>query len=245
MACAVLTLSGCKSSDYRKATELMDNGSYDYAIAIFEELGDYKDSADKIAECKYGSAVSLYDSGDFKGAYEKFKLLGDYGNSKEYVKKAMWEIIYEKYPYTDDITKSAVPKVVDGDYKYAISIAADQEKDGLDIKLITTDLSETYHIIGMTIYENKNDTTVAALYETSVTGNKIDIGGSATLDIDKYNENYKLEWNITVPTSLPELYNSVKSGFDTGFLLMITYLEQEFNSNGLGFTLADIGFTNY
>ena len=38
-------LTGCDSSDYKKATELYESGNYDEAYEAFTELGDYKDSA--------------------------------------------------------------------------------------------------------------------------------------------------------------------------------------------------------
>ncbi len=42
---AVISATGCDSSDYKKATELYNSGQYSDANAIFSELGDYKDSA--------------------------------------------------------------------------------------------------------------------------------------------------------------------------------------------------------
>ena len=40
----MLPLAGCKYSDYQKAQDLAENGDYDDAIAVYQELGDYKDS---------------------------------------------------------------------------------------------------------------------------------------------------------------------------------------------------------
>jgi len=40
-------LCGCKSSDYQAATELMQNGDYKEATAIYHSLGDYKDSKER------------------------------------------------------------------------------------------------------------------------------------------------------------------------------------------------------
>lgn len=69
------------NSKYKKAIELKEKDSYDEAIAIFSELGDYKDSSDLINEIKaekeearinalINNAQSLYDSGDKLGAYQ-------------------------------------------------------------------------------------------------------------------------------------------------------------------------------
>ena len=37
-------LSGCKSSDYKKAQELYSSGNYEEAQTVFFKLGDYEDS---------------------------------------------------------------------------------------------------------------------------------------------------------------------------------------------------------
>ncbi len=42
---------GCKSSDYNKALEFQESGDYTSALAIYEELGDYKDSASQAEYC--------------------------------------------------------------------------------------------------------------------------------------------------------------------------------------------------
>ena len=46
----------------------MDNGKYQEACSILENLGDYKDSKDLIIESKY-SALTLIDSGKHEEAY--------------------------------------------------------------------------------------------------------------------------------------------------------------------------------
>ena len=47
-----ISLTGCKSSDYKEAVSLEEAGEYSAALAIFEELSDYKDSANRIISCK-------------------------------------------------------------------------------------------------------------------------------------------------------------------------------------------------
>ena len=74
---------------YNYAVALMDSGKYEDAISAFTELGDYKDSADriseskeKIKELKYGDAVALMDAGKVDEAYSVFVELGDYKDSE-------------------------------------------------------------------------------------------------------------------------------------------------------------------
>lgn len=42
----VFALTGCDSSDYKKAMSMYENGEYEEAAKLFTELGDYEDSAE-------------------------------------------------------------------------------------------------------------------------------------------------------------------------------------------------------
>lgn len=58
-----LSLSGCKSSDYKKAASLEEAGDYSVALEIYKEISDYKDSADHIALCEAMiSAIDGYEA---------------------------------------------------------------------------------------------------------------------------------------------------------------------------------------
>ena len=77
---------------YSNAVSLMEDGKYYEAIAAFEKLDGYKDSADKIDECnisiidgKYKNAVSLMEAGKYAEAIELFSTLSDYKDSKKYL----------------------------------------------------------------------------------------------------------------------------------------------------------------
>lgn len=57
-----LSLVGCKSSDYKKAVELEEQGDYSGALELFNGIQDYKDSSDHITYCTdMDSAVTAYD----------------------------------------------------------------------------------------------------------------------------------------------------------------------------------------
>lgn len=65
----LLSLTGCKSSDYKKAHELAESGDYEGAAAAYQELGDYKDSEEralalehKVIEQQLESLISQYQS---------------------------------------------------------------------------------------------------------------------------------------------------------------------------------------
>lgn len=46
------SLVACDSIDYKKAIEMCNNGNYEEAIEIFRNLGDYKDSAERLAQAE-------------------------------------------------------------------------------------------------------------------------------------------------------------------------------------------------
>lgn len=82
----ICSLTGCKSSDYKKAEELMGAGNYKEALSIYESLaldGSYKDSAEKVLECKYQIAGIAYDDMDYLQAYDIYCELNDYKDSLE------------------------------------------------------------------------------------------------------------------------------------------------------------------
>lgn len=46
-----ITLSSCKSIDYKRAVSLQEENDYSVALVLYEQLGDYEDAADRLAEC--------------------------------------------------------------------------------------------------------------------------------------------------------------------------------------------------
>lgn len=88
------------SKNYDKACSLMEEGKYDNAIALFEDLGDYKDSGDKITESKYQKACQSLEDEEYQTAETMFKELGDYRDSED--------------------------KAVESKYRYGISLIEDE-----------------------------------------------------------------------------------------------------------------------
>lgn len=80
-----LLLSACDSSDYNKACKQFENGDYGTAQTSFEALGDYKDSANMVIECRYQLALMEVTNGLYESAAAHFEALGDYKDSCEQV----------------------------------------------------------------------------------------------------------------------------------------------------------------
>ena len=103
----VLCLSGCDSSDYKKAVSLMESGDYAAAEQMFTKLGDYEDSAEKILECRYALAVAAFEKGEYELAISAFEALDSYNDSAEKVLECRYAL--------------AVAAFEKGEYELAIS----------------------------------------------------------------------------------------------------------------------------
>lgn len=57
-----MSLVGCKSSDYKEAIKLEEQGDYSGALELFNGIPDYKDSSDHITYCTdMDNAITAYD----------------------------------------------------------------------------------------------------------------------------------------------------------------------------------------
>lgn len=88
----VLTTVIIPNNRYNKAVALMDAGNSDEAYSIFQELGNYKDSAEKAVNIRYNDAVALMDAGNYVVAYEALIALDGYKDSTDKASS-----IYDKY----------------------------------------------------------------------------------------------------------------------------------------------------
>lgn len=103
-----LALAGCDSSQYKKATSLYEAGDFEAAASLFEELGDYENSAEMALACKYTYAAQLLENGDYDAAKEIFEKLDNYAESKNFCKQCDYQ--------------KAEDAFVSGDYEAAISL---------------------------------------------------------------------------------------------------------------------------
>lgn len=89
---------------YNSAKNLMSDGIYEEAICAFEAMGDYKDSKNKIDECKeaqiekkYKKAINLMDKKKYYDAITTLKKLDGYKDSEKKIKKCNEAISEGKY----------------------------------------------------------------------------------------------------------------------------------------------------
>ena len=75
---------------YNQAQKQFDQGNFDEAIVIFEELEDYKDSPEKVLEAKYAKADKLFAGGDFDAAEILFYELNDYNDASARLRETLY-----------------------------------------------------------------------------------------------------------------------------------------------------------
>lgn len=76
---------------YNRAVNYIEEGKYDDAIALIDELDGYRDSEDLLDEAYYGKGMSCLEERDYASAIEIFKELGSYNDAREKLKEAQYE----------------------------------------------------------------------------------------------------------------------------------------------------------
>lgn len=109
-------------SKYKKASQLADKQQYDEAITLYESLGKYRDSEQRILKTKkekeeyllsleaeqnetvYQNAEELYNQKKYIDAAKEFEKIEDYSDSKERVKECLYfqaEYLFQNGRYDD------------------------------------------------------------------------------------------------------------------------------------------------
>ena len=92
VVCVIMFTVVKPQKEYDTAVSLLEYGSYDEAIEAFEKLGNYKDSAEKISECKYQKAKDKFDFWDYDGAAKLFQEIPDYKDSVDKLKECKYQM---------------------------------------------------------------------------------------------------------------------------------------------------------
>lgn len=95
VAATVIVVWGIPFARYKSAQDLLTDGQYDQAAAVFAEMGDYRDAQLQLLECDYQKAQSLLGAGDESSLAEAesiFRSLDDYQESAELAKQASYAL---------------------------------------------------------------------------------------------------------------------------------------------------------
>ena len=79
--------STSKHDTYSSAVDLYNNGEYDKAANMFDEISNYMDSGEYVLLSKYNSAKQSEKDGQFAEAAKKYSSLGDFSDSAERARK--------------------------------------------------------------------------------------------------------------------------------------------------------------
>ena len=192
---------------YNGALSLMNEGKYEEAISVFDELDGYKDSITKINDCKdlilnaqYDKAISLMNEGKYEEAISAFGELDGYEDSIIKINDCKDLILNAQY-------EKAIFLMNENKYKEAIDVfisldgykdSRDKIKDSkdkireLEIKVIkSADVGDTV-LFGT--YEQNNDTSDGTenieWLVLAKEDNKILVISDKALDCHPYNMTY-------------------------------------------------------
>ena len=123
-----LSLTGCKSGDYKDATKLQDEGKYEEASKAYQQLGDYEDSTERKNEC---DNMVLAIEGYNKAKADLEKKNSDLESSIQDAEA----LIAEK--------KTALDDSLNAKLETAISNAKSSKKDAIDMKKDVDGINES------------------------------------------------------------------------------------------------------
>ncbi len=146
------------ASDYKKATEMLNNGDFVNAAEAFVALGEYKDATEQVLLCNYKEAERLESVGRKAAAAMAFGALGDYSDARTR-SFALWDKIAVRETFDVDNSIYAIKedgsiyiaKYVSKEREFELVEAPDYWNDVIDIDC------ETSHVL-------KSDGTVVDWY---------------------------------------------------------------------------------
>lgn len=162
------------SINYYHADQLFENKKYDEASFAFSKLYRFKDSKDRIRECKYEKANSLMANKKYDQAITLYKEISDYKDSLVKIQECHYSkalSLFESKQYNEAIIefelvenyRDSKSKVMECHYSKAVSLydnkqydeAAIEFNDLLGYKDSYDKLIECHYNMGVSFFENK------------------------------------------------------------------------------------------
>lgn len=88
---------------YGEALSLFEQTKYQDAAKIFEKLGDFKDSAEKLSQSRYEIACDLKSDRDYLNAIEAFEALDGYKDSDYLIKTCYYALGHQAYSFNSKV----------------------------------------------------------------------------------------------------------------------------------------------
>lgn len=169
----LLMLTGCDSSDYKEANSLYESGEYVEALEMFEALGDYEDSVEKVKACNYQIALELTNAGKYQEALTMFVSLGDYEDCAE-------QSVF-------CTCKVAEAYAEDGKLTEAINLLTDYysnpQAQEMFFVFLANEVTDSYLVNFQEAFDSWNEYVPIWLKAVKASGDKTPVGG--TVDIPK------------------------------------------------------------
>lgn len=136
---------------YESATKKFNQGSYLEAQAIFLELEDFKDSKQKVIECKYNIASEYLENKKYLASLNIFEEIKDYSDSYQKIIEATYLLGKEFYNskdfsnainYLNRITDYKDAKKIIIDSKYEFSIQKYNDGSFISAKMYLEEISD-------------------------------------------------------------------------------------------------------
>lgn len=172
----LLTLSGCDSSDYKKATSLYENGEYVEALELFELLGDYEDSADMVKACNYQIALELTNAAKYQEALEMFLSLGDY---EDCIEQSVFCTCKVAEAYAQDGKLTEAVNLLTNYYSHP-------QAQEMFFVLFANEVTDVYLVKFQEALDSWNEYVLIWLKAVKASGNNTPVGG--TVDIPKVDQ---------------------------------------------------------
>lgn len=158
-----LCLTGCKSSDYKKAVGLQEAGDYASAAEIFQALGDYQDSSARLGTCNdYLTAIQLFN--------EAVTGLGEKNTVLDSAVEAANAVAYSESKALDETLRPALETAI-SEAKAARVEAPELPTDLAAITSSTEDMSAVDYTSVMTNLAEKQDALELSMKQYALVDN--------------------------------------------------------------------------
>lgn len=146
VVCVIMFAVVKPQKEYDTAVSLLEYGSYDEAMEAFEKLGNYKDSTEKISECKYQKAKDKFDFWNYDEAAKLFQEIPDYKDSADKLKECKY--LQAKQTLDDDeYDKAAEMFQSISDYKDAADMVKECKYQKAEAYFYEEDYQKTIDVL--------------------------------------------------------------------------------------------------
>lgn len=248
----IISLTGCKSSDYDQAVGLYIAGNYESALRLFKSLGEYEDSALWAQKCQYQKAVALWDEKQYDEACTLFVELGDYEDSASYLDRKGRRKFFDYVQQNESIVKEAE------NYTYTISVQYENPNPDEDTPVEHLQILKEYKTdgLGVMFYLSITENGIVVIGGKSlilVSNARLEDAGYGVMNMGDYRADDEITWSISYDVSGTKIDGTSVDADATSLMSnptdwvsdTVAVLQACLRESALGLTMEDIGFLSY